>query len=82
MSIFIDSNIIIKAFVDDKDSEKCRKILNEDFVTNALCLVESQHGIFLISKNTAINEYKISIVSMGSSILFFHRVICDSVSFL
>ena len=51
MSRFIDSNVIIKAFVDDKDSEKCRKILNEDFVTNALCLVESQHGIFLISKN-------------------------------
>ena len=51
MSIFIDSNVIIKAFVDDKDTEKCRKILNQDFVTNTLCLVEAQHGISLISKD-------------------------------
>lgn len=51
MSIFIDSNVIIKAFVDDNDTEKCRKILNEDFVTNTLCLVEAQHGISLISKD-------------------------------
>ena len=53
MSIFIDSNVIIKAFVDDKDTEKCRKILNQDFVTNTLCLVEAQNGISLISKGKA-----------------------------
>lgn len=51
MSIFIDSNIIIKAFVEDKDSAKCRKFLHEDFITNTLCLVEAQHSISIIKNN-------------------------------
>ena len=53
MSAFIDSNVIIKAFVEDKDSKKCRKILYEDFITNTLCLVEAQHGISTIKNDKA-----------------------------
>lgn len=51
MSLFIDSNVIIKAFVDDEDSEKCKIILYEDFITNTLCLVEAQHGISIIKND-------------------------------
>ncbi len=51
MTQFIDANVIIKAFTDNKDKEKCRKVLYEDFVTNTLCLVEAQHGISVIKKN-------------------------------
>lgn len=48
---FIDANVIIKAFTDNEDKEKCRTALHEEFVTNTLCLVESQHGISIIKNN-------------------------------
>ena len=48
---FVDANVIIKAFTDNKDKEKCRKILQEDFITNTLCLVEAQTSISLIKKD-------------------------------
>ena len=51
MTRFLDANVIIKAFTDNKDKEKCRKVLLEEFVTNALCLVESQHAISIIKNN-------------------------------
>lgn len=53
MTQFIDANVIIKAFTDNNDKEKCRKALYEEFVTNTLCLVEAQHGISTI-KNSKI----------------------------
>lgn len=49
--MFIDANVIIKAFTDNEDKEKCRAILYEDFVTNTLCLVEAQHSISAIKNN-------------------------------
>ena len=49
--IFVDSNVIIKAFTDNECKEKCRKIFYEEFVTNALCLVEAQHGISVIKND-------------------------------
>ncbi len=49
--MFIDANVIIKAFTDNEDKEKCRAILYEDFVTNTLCLVEAQHSISIIKNN-------------------------------
>ena len=51
MKPFIDSNVIIKAFTENNDKEKCRKILYEEFVTTSLSLVEAQHGISLIIDN-------------------------------
>ncbi|MBI2652306.1 PIN domain-containing protein [Candidatus Woesearchaeota archaeon] len=48
---FIDANVIIKAFTDNDDKDKCRKILSEDFVTNTLCLVEAQHSISIIKND-------------------------------
>ena len=49
MTDFIDANVIVKAFTDNGDKEKCRNCLNEEFVTNALCLVEAQHAISRVS---------------------------------
>ena len=51
MEIFIDANVIIKAFTENIDKEKCRRILFEDFVTNTLCLVEAQHAISIIKND-------------------------------
>ena len=51
MKKFIDSNIIIKAFTENKDKETCRKILYEEFTTNILCLIEAQYGIYTIKNN-------------------------------
>lgn len=51
MTQFIDANIIIKAFTDNEDKEKCRNALSEDFITNTLCLVEAQHAISIIKDN-------------------------------
>lgn len=48
---FIDANVIVKAFTDNKDKEECRKALYEEFVTNSLCLVEAQHAISIIKNN-------------------------------
>lgn len=48
---FLDANVIIKAFVENNDKEKCRKLLYEDFVTNTLCLVEAQHSISIIKND-------------------------------
>ena len=53
MTKFIDANIIVKAFTDNKDKEKCRGVLQEEFVTNALCLVEAQNAITKISGNSS-----------------------------
>lgn len=51
MAFFLDANVIIKAFTENKEKENCRRVLHEPFVTNTLCLVEAQHGIALIKKN-------------------------------
>jgi predicted nucleic acid-binding protein len=51
MRPFIDSVVLIKAFTENPDKLKCRRILSEKFVTNTLCLVEAHHFIFLISKS-------------------------------
>jgi len=48
---FLDANVIIKAFTDNVDKEKCRGVLSENFVTNTLCLVEAQHAISIIKNN-------------------------------
>lgn len=48
---FVDSAVLIKAFTENPDKYKCREILSEKFVTNALCLVEAHHFISLIGKS-------------------------------
>ena len=48
---FLDAKVIIKAFTDNEDKEKCRRVLSENFVTNTLCLVEAQHAISIIKNN-------------------------------
>ena len=84
MKPFIDANVIIKAFTENEDKEKCRKALYEEFVTNALCLVEAQDSIATIKndKNYASNCIKsmfkrnASIVSLDKNLLFesFKRI--------
>ena len=51
MTSFIDANVIIKAFTDNDDKERCRQILSEEFITNTLCLVEAHYTISIIKNN-------------------------------
>jgi predicted nucleic acid-binding protein len=51
MPKFVDSNIIIKAFTENEAKNRCRSVLQREFITNTLCLVEAQHGIAKIRKN-------------------------------
>ncbi|MBI2550489.1 PIN domain-containing protein [Candidatus Woesearchaeota archaeon] len=51
MTSFIDANVIVKSFTDNNDKEKCRAALQEEFITNILCLVEAQDAISKISGN-------------------------------
>ena len=84
MKPFIDANVIINLFTDNEDIEKCRKVLYEEFVTNALCLVEAQDGISLIKndKNYASRCIKslfkrnVKIVELDKNLLFeaFRRI--------
>jgi len=84
MSVFIDSNVIIKAFVDDKDTGKCRSMIFKEFVTNALCLVEAQHTISKIKNDKfyaadcvkSLFKSKGTIVQLDRNLLFesFKRI--------
>ncbi|HLC63090.1 MAG TPA: PIN domain-containing protein [Candidatus Nanoarchaeia archaeon] len=49
MTLFVDTNVLIKAFTDNEDRGKCRNVLREEFVTNTLCLVEAEHAISIIT---------------------------------
>ncbi len=51
MTNFIDTNVLVKAFTENADMDKCRNVLYEDFITNALCLVEAQYRIAKIKKD-------------------------------
>ena len=78
MKAFIDSNVIIKAFTENSDKEKCRKILYEELITTSLCLVEAQHGISLIIGNKILASHcikslfkrNITIVQLDKNLLF------------
>jgi len=84
MEPFLDANVIIKAFTKNEDKEKYRKALYEEFVTNALCLVEVHDGISLIKndKNYASDCIKslfkrnVTIVPLDKNLLFeaFKRI--------
>jgi len=84
MKPFIDSNVIIKAFTENSDKEKCRKILYEEFVTTSLCLVEAQHGISLIIDEKILASHcikslfkrNVTIVPLDKNLLFeaFKRI--------
>ncbi len=84
MTRFIDTNVIVKAFTDNEDKEKCRNILFEDFVTNTLCLVEAQHSISIIKNNKiyasdcikSLFKSKGNIVQLDKNLLFesFKRI--------
>ena len=69
MTQFIDANVIIKAFTDNNDKEKCRKALYEDFVTNTLCLVEAQHSISIIKKNKTYASNSIKSLFKGNGVI-------------
>ena len=51
MTSFVDANVIIKAFTNNIDQEKCRNVLNGAFITNTLCMVEVQQAISVITKD-------------------------------
>lgn len=78
MTKFIDANVIIKAFTENEDKERCRSILFEDFVTNTLCLIEAQHSISIIKKDKiyasncikSLFKSSASIVNLDKNLLF------------
>src|SRR3989338_551447 len=41
MHLFVDANVIIKAFTDNPEKGKCGKVLLHPFITNTLCLAEA-----------------------------------------
>ncbi|MBI3036764.1 type II toxin-antitoxin system VapC family toxin [Candidatus Woesearchaeota archaeon] len=51
MAKFVDANVLVKAFTENADKDKCQSMLYEDFVTNTLCLVEAQYRIAKIKKD-------------------------------
>ena len=51
MTIFIDANVIVKAFFNNPDKDSCRNLLQEVFVTNMLCLVEAQKILSVIKND-------------------------------
>ena len=84
MKPFVDANIIIKAFTENNDKEKYKKVMFEDFITNSLCLVEAVDVISIIKNNKiyAVNCIKslfkrnIAIVELDKNLLFesFKRI--------
>ena len=87
---FVDANVIIKAFTDNAEKEKCRDILQEGFVTTTVCLLEAFHGIAVIKRNNLYAAYCIkslyksngTIVPVDKNILFeaFRRLEKSSLS--
>lgn len=69
MTKFIDANIIVKAFTNNEDMERCSKILYEDFVTNTICLVESQQAISTITNNKIYAASCIKSLYKGSGLI-------------
>lgn len=84
MKPFVDANIIVKAFTENSDKEKCRKVIFEDFITNSLCLVEASDVISIIKNNRAyaanciksLFKRNITIVELDKNLLFesFKRI--------
>ena len=70
MTRFIDANVIIKAFTENKDKERCRSVLYGDFITNALCLVEAQHAIASVSHDKVYASDCIKSLFKSSGIIF------------
>ena len=78
MTNFIDANVIIRAFTENSDKHNCREFLTKFFVTDALCIVEGQHGISKITKDKTYaaacvkSLYKLScrIIDLDKNLLF------------
>ncbi len=69
MISFIDANVLVHAFTESKDKNKCRQLLNEGFVTNTLCLVEAEHAIALIKQDKAYASDCIKSLFRGGGII-------------
>ncbi|MBI2138649.1 PIN domain-containing protein [Candidatus Woesearchaeota archaeon] len=48
---FIDASIIVKAFTINDEQEYCLNALRGEFITDALCLIESGNAIAAIKKD-------------------------------
>ncbi|MBS3113586.1 type II toxin-antitoxin system VapC family toxin [Candidatus Woesearchaeota archaeon] len=69
MTTFIDANVIVKAFFNNVDKERCRNILSEEFVTNTLCLVEAQHALSIIKDNKSYAASCIKSLFKGNGVI-------------
>lgn len=51
MKPFVDATVIVLAFTENTVKDNCRALLQGEFVTNTLCLVEAQKAIAKISND-------------------------------
>ncbi|MBI2664832.1 PIN domain-containing protein [Candidatus Woesearchaeota archaeon] len=69
MTFFVDANVITGAFTNNANRIKCSELLNQQFVTNTLCLVESREAISLVSQNAAYAARCIKSLFKGSGFI-------------
>ena len=69
MTRFIDANVIVKAFFNNPDKDSCRHFLQEEFVTNMLCLVEAQKVLSVIKKDRIYAAECVKSLLKGSGII-------------
>ena len=69
MTRFIDANVIVKAFTQNVDKEKCRAALYDEFITNTLCVVEAQHAIWRITGNALLAANCVRSLFKGKGII-------------
>lgn len=48
---FVDANILVKAFTNNEDADKCKQILLSEFIVDTLSLVEAFGAITIIKNN-------------------------------
>lgn len=78
MTKFVDANVIVKAFTDSAEKDKCREILSTQFLTNTLCLVEAIKMISTIKKDKSyaaksirsLYSYNCIIIDLDKNLLF------------
>ncbi len=69
MKPFVDATVIVLAFTENTAKNKCRALLQGEFVTNALCLVEAQKAIAKISNDRVYASFSIKSMFKGRGVI-------------
>ena len=80
MVIFLDANILAKAFYENPHRQACRTILSEEFITDSLCVVETGHVLMKVlgNKETSVICVKSLYKCHGVIIPLDHNVIFET----